>query len=504
MSATAWGDPEPLETRRAVPDFPVSAFPDWLAAWVSGVSGALEVPSALPGVLGLVVVAMALARRFVVEPRTGWREPLNLFGLVVLDPANRKSAAFSEATAPLVAFERDAAERLGPEIARAQSDRGILERRQKRAAENAARADDAGTRADATREAGELAEELARTPVPTVPRLFVSGDVTPERLAGLLAEQQGRVAVMDPEGGLFAILAGRYSEGGSNLDTFLKGHAGDPLRVERVGRPPDVVERPALTVGLTVQHDVLRGLAARPDFRGRGLVGRFLFAMPESPLGSRRGPFRAPELPEAVRAAYADHVRALLEIEPSEDGAARVLTFAKDARDRLQALHEELEPELGPGRELAHMSDWGGKLLGATVRLSGVLFAASRLEGGDPRDRTVDGETFARAVELARFFRAHAEAVYAELGADPALDNPRRVLAWVGRHGRATVTVRDVFNGLRGARFPKVEALRPALEALAERGYLRPLPRQERDGPGRAPSPAYEVHPTLLAASGDA
>jgi hypothetical protein len=53
-------------------------------------------------------------------------------------------------------------------------------------------------------------------PVPAIPRLFVD-DCTPERLASLMIEQGERIAVFSDEGGVFDILAGRYSNGIPNL-----------------------------------------------------------------------------------------------------------------------------------------------------------------------------------------------------------------------------------------------------------------------------------------------
>ena len=41
---------------------------------------------------------------------------------------------------------------------------------------------------------------------------------------------------------------------------YLRGHAGDTIRVDRVGREPVLVEDPALTLALTVQPEVLRQL----------------------------------------------------------------------------------------------------------------------------------------------------------------------------------------------------------------------------------------------------
>jgi replicative DNA helicase len=108
---------------------------------------------------------------------------------------------------------------------------------------------------------------------------------------------------------------------------YLKGHAGDLLKVDRRGRPPEYVDRPCLTIGLAVQPVVLRGLAARPGFGGRGLLARFLYSLPESLVGRRQvGP---PPVPAAVAGRYTRELQALaasLSTPAGDDGPA-VLTL---------------------------------------------------------------------------------------------------------------------------------------------------------------------------------
>jgi Protein of unknown function (DUF3987) len=89
------------------------------------------------------------------------------------------------------------------------------------------------------------------------------------------------------EGGVFDIIGGRYNGNVPNLDVWLKGHSGDPIRIDRKGRPPEYIPRPALTLGLMMQPDVLKSIAAQKTFRGRGLLARFMYAMPVSKVGRR-------------------------------------------------------------------------------------------------------------------------------------------------------------------------------------------------------------------------
>ena len=143
--------------------------------------------------------------------------------------------------------------------------------------------------------------------MPVLPRL-VADDVTPEAAASLLAEQGGRLAVLSAEGGIFTTMSGRYSGGVPSLEVFLKGHAGDLLRVDRKGRPAEHVPAPALTLGLALQPEVLRDIARLPGFRGRGLLARILYSLPENTVGRRR--IGAAAVPAAVSHAYHRELRA--------------------------------------------------------------------------------------------------------------------------------------------------------------------------------------------------
>lgn len=72
----------------------------------------------------------------------------------------------------------------------------------------------------------------------------------------------------------------------------------------------------------------------------------------------------------------------------------------------------------------------------------------------------------------------------------------RRALQWLTSRGRATVSVRELQRGPMGARGTADEAAGLA-DQLVEYGALRLIPAQHI-GPGRPPSPSYEVHPDLI------
>ena len=134
---------------------------------------------------------------------------------------------------------------MAPEIAQAVSRRKIVEESLKKAQKAEATPSNEWQQGTYLSKAYELARELADMNVPASPKLVVD-DCSPERLSSLLAEQGGRIAVMAPEGDVFDLMAGRYSPTGMpNFGVYLRGHAGDDLRVDRVGRPDGVVPLPA-------------------------------------------------------------------------------------------------------------------------------------------------------------------------------------------------------------------------------------------------------------------
>ena len=336
-----------------------------------------QTPADLPASMALAALSTAAGGRAVVEVRGSWREPVNLYLVVSLPPGTRKSAVVKEMTTPLLDAEQVMVEQTRPLIIEA-TNLAEVARQDVDTARLAASKADGTDRDRAMAEANEKAQMAEAVTVPTLPRL-VADDVTPEAAASLLAEQGGRLAVLSAEGGIFAVLGGRYTSGAPSLEVFLKGHAGDMLRVDRKGRPPEHIAQPALTLGLTVQPDVLRSIAHMPGFRGRGLLARILYAVPPSNVGYRR--IGTDPVPEEVAEPYRKNLRALV-ITLAEWTDPAVLTLTPDAAELLLDAERALEPRLAPGAELAHMADWAGKLIGASARIAGLLHLGEHLTDG--------------------------------------------------------------------------------------------------------------------------
>ena len=467
--------------RRPVPVFPVSALPDVIRQWVEAESLATQTPSDLAALLTLAVVSATIARRVVVCARPGFVEPTNLYTAILLGPGNRKSAVFSDTLKPLREHEQQLKEAARPTIAIAESNRRQDEAALKEFERLAAKGDGC-----ARNEAEKLAAKLAQQPPIAVPELIVD-DVTPEKLATMLKEQAGRIASMSPEGCPFDLMSGMYSKNGlPNIDVYLKGHAGDDFSTHRIGRESTSVQRPALTCAYAIQPAVIEELPQKALFRGRGLLARFLYAIPESWVGRRR--IAPPPVPDQVRTAYHNVVANLA----CFNGSLK-LRLAADALTLFQDWEEEIELMLAEGGALEAIRDWGAKLAGATLRLSASLHCAE--SGLVP---AIGRQTVADAIEIARYLIPHAQAVLGSIKTAESLveDDAAYVLRWIQRHGRAEFTKRDAQQHGR-ARFPHADDINAALVELTRRGYIRQL-SGERAGVGRPGSPRYEVNPAVF------
>jgi replicative DNA helicase len=484
-----WQPPLPLIDTGDLPEFPLEALPAWCAAYAAAVAEATQTPRDLAGMIVLASLATCAGGRVRVRIKSGWEEPLNLYVLVALPPGERKSAVFEAVTAPLSEFEEERAQALAPVVTEAAIRRRALERAAEKAETEAASAKTAESREAFIKRAAELAQEAQSVIVPAPYRLL-GDDATPESLASLLAQQGGRIALLSPEGGVVGQMAGRYSPSrvaGANLGVYLKGHAGDRLRVDRVGRASEYVPRPALTIGLAVQPEVLRTMADVPELGGLGVLARFLYSVPRSLMGDRSAD---PEpVPTDLAHEYAAKLTLLarnLEIA----GTAATIPFAEASRRLLTAYSAALEPRLGESGDLRYVRDWAGKLPGAIARVATLVHLAGSVRGawGDE----VLPASVESAISVGDYAIEHARAAFGLMGADPQVELGRRVLRWIAEGNRSEFSRRDAFDQLRDQRLVKVTDLDPALDLLIAHGYLARVgtPR----GPGR-PSIRFRVNP---------
>lgn len=498
--ASGWDPPIPFG-RYDVPEFPVEAIPTQLRAfreYCVAVSESLQVPLDSVVMLGLAVASASLAKCIDVEVQPDWKEPVNLYVAVAMESGERKSALVRRMVAPLIEFEERENEYLAPLIEQNQAELAMVDAELKQKVGLAARAKNQRERQEAKDRVQELVETRRAIEI-LLPLQLTADDATPEAIGQLLSQQGGRIALISPEGDVFDLMGGRYSDGAGHLGVYLKGHAGDDHRLNRVGRPSEYVKSPAITVGVAVQPDVLRGLAENKGFRGRGLLARFSFCLPKSRVGRRKLTPR-PVSPE-VASDYARLIGSALRIgkDRAENDSATpfLVTVAPEALEELNTFRSWVETELRPGGELHTLSDWGSKLPGAVCRIAGVFHGLIH-SGGDPSAQSIDTETMLCAIAIGEYLVAHAKAAFSEMGTNPATSLARRIVDWLEEKQLTEFTERGAFNAMRGGAVQRVDHMKEPLRLLVEHGFIRER-ELNRSGPGRKPSPRYDVNPELYA-----
>ena len=157
-----------------------------------------------------------------------------------------------------------------------------------------------------------------------------------------------------------------------------------------------------------------------------------------------------------------------------------------------------MEADLRPGSGLDDLADWGNKLCGNVARLAGLLHTLHCASGSAyPWDSRISRETMADAITLGNYFKEHAKAAFALMGADGRLAAAKRVWAAIVRDEMKDFTVRDLWQKVRRS-FSKVTDLEEVLNLLVDLGYIRVTVPPKREGPGQPPSPRCEVNPKAL------
>lgn len=473
-----WEEPIPIDGFD-LPAFPVDTLPPVVRDYVKAVAETTQTSVDMAAVASLAILSICVQGKYRIWGKADWAEPLNTYCVIVLPPAERKSAVMALMTAPLEEYEQEVNATMDAQIIESQMKKAVLEK-ERRMLEDKVSKGKAGAS-----ELADKAKEISAFQEIRPLKLFVD-DVTAEKLASVLAENDSKAAIVSAEGGIFDILNGIYTKN-VNIDVFLKGHCGDTIRVDRIGRASESILHPTLTMLLAVQPEVLNGLMSNGTFRGRGLTARFLYAMPKPKQGNRS--FHTAPIEKSVKSEYTKLIRSLL----TEGGKEEPIQLSNEATAVLEKLFRDTESRLKT--DLAEIADWAGKYVGEVLRIAGLLHGAQY--GAFLEFTDVSGETMENAVRIGEYFLEHAKAAYSLMGADPVNKQSEYLMESIKREQISEFSRRDAMRLCR--RFKTAESLQPVLNRLCEYGYIAPKPMEPTSGVGRRPSEVYLVNPDVLA-----
>ena len=496
-----WEIPMDLDVVR-VPPFPVDALPDWLALFCRKTAWSIQVPVDMVAMMCLAVLSTAVAGRFVVQVQGEYCEQLNLWIVVAMGSGNRKSETVRIVAEPIRDWCKQKGLDMSNAIAEATSMERMLEQERKLLEAAAAKEQDLGLKEEAMTKAKESSVRFMEHTIPKVPRM-IAQDVTSEALVSLLHDHKGRMALISPEGDIFELMKGRYSNNIPNINVYLQAYTGDTIEVDRQHRPPAYIEKPTLTMGVSPQPEALRGLTSKPEFTGRGLLARFLYSLPVSLVGYREVGVASLTLDD--KKEWSTRVQHLLDLyagEPHDPYNPHILSLSDAAYCRFLKFHQEEEVNLREGRELAGLHAWGGKFHGSIARLVGVLHMATHADSTFPDATDISDDTMTQALMIGAYLVPHAKSAFNEMGSDEVRDHAKVILSWIRNNfadkENNQFTGRDCFRACHRC-IERRDDLDEPLALLVEYGFIReatPLSNEGRRG--RKSRDLFSINPHLF------
>jgi hypothetical protein len=460
--------------------------PGVLREFAAAMAEATETPEALSVMTVLGVISAILAKQIVVSPIAGWQEPVNLYTLIALPPANHKSLVLNHCIKPLLDWEKKQRLQMAADIHRQSSER----KTQEKIVEGLrARIAKLKNPIEQQRLIADITEREANLPhVPVAPILFTN-DATPESLSTLVHEQHGRLAIFSDEGGILETLSGLYSNGFANIDILLKGIDGGDVRIQRKNR--SLTLNPYLTIVLTAQPGVIQHMGQKQVYLGNGALERFLYVVPKSNLGYRT--HNKPPVSEAIQTAYYQTIMQLLDQFSEQNprfSQARVLTLSPAAYKAWRDFQARVEIELRPSGKLIHCQGWGGKISGFALRIAGLLHT---MEYG--LDNTsISNTTMQNALNIATALIEHAIAAFGMMSIDNATEDAKIIVDWVKASHKKLFKQSELVLAMRNKKSGKSERLAKALQVLYERNIISAPVKL----PTRKPTTVYYVNPGIF------
>ena len=372
--------------RMELKPFPMDDLPDgWMKEFVQAVAASVQVSPDMVAVPLLATLCVPLQNRFVVRVDSSYTEPLCLYTLTIARPSERKSAITHILEAPLWEWQKI------------------------------------------------MNDDLAEDQKPTT--LYVT-DATPEKLAKLMTENKGAIALISDEPDALAVAAGlRYGKS-RNLGLMLQAWSAGHLMIQRATNDQRIsIDRAVMSVAVMSQPSFVEALMKDGEMSNRGFMQRFLYAKPLSQVGNRS--FIKPGIPEHLINEYYGFMQEMLRLNTD---SLRELRIAPEAEERVTELFDAIEQSIGQEKTL---EGWHGKLFGQCMRIAGVLHCVKW--GKKAEEHAIDLETIESVFSLAVYFQSHARVVFTDVDKPEYVEDARELYRRMKESGKTEFTKSDLY-----------------------------------------------------------
>lgn len=464
-----WNDIKPFEKAIDLQPFPLETLPKLLQDYVQAAAAYNSVYPEMCILSMFSALSVCLQGKATVKhPGTGHIEPLNLFCLTIAAPGERKTATSELFMKPVKDYEQWYNTIHNNEIQEYNIKHQILTNRLNKATAKASKQGDEKAALDLKAELTELEKNQKH------PLNCTLQDVTPEALISALSENGERAAITGDEATIFKIIGGAYSggkgSGGVNFDILLNSYDGSQYKVSRKGSGNIYLKAPLVTIGTMIQEQPFKQLLENSDISGKGLLQRFIFAIPRSNVGNI--PFTAPQIPSKTARAYKELIYSLLEKKQLPNPAT--LSCDKEATHFFEYYHTELQKKMKPGGAFSDpfLQEYASKQFSKVMRIAALLHMCEHSEG-----ETISGHTAMNAVKIGAWLEMQALAALEAQMMSSTERNARYILRKLVDYARKApagklepLKKRDI---TRMCRKLQGEEMQEALAYLDDMGVLR-------------------------------
>ena len=481
-AVTVQGQQDDPDIIPLVDDDPPEIEPDVLPAWARDyaveLSQAKEVSPTMATMLELATMASCVQRAYKVRIEPSYLEPLCIYAAPAMPSGERKTAIHHPVVGPLFAFQAELRKAAAQQAKAVELTRRLCASQIKALERRHQSGGDPDVQAGIKKQIAELEAQMP-PPVP-IPQVIVE-DFTEASLSIALANNDESLLVTSDEGGLFDNLSGRHNDI-SEIDLFLKAHAGSAHTVNRVGRDNLLLTRPLLSVAISPQPAILAKLAHKEGFIGRGLTARFLWALPKSRVGNRE--LRPAHIGQDVEAQYHSGIIALATEGYQHVGDPLLVHLSGEAYRAWKDFELVIEPRIGPKGDLFPIKAWASKLPGAVARIAAVCHCAA-WAGQQPEHQPISQDQMVAAVRMGYQLISHAILVHRLMGA-ASLGTAESVVKHYSDVGwpEGQLSLTDWWRPVRRLVGESSRDFRAVAVALADHAYLIPVGETRSSGWG--------------------
>ena len=480
QSPVSWEVPQPITSKPAAVPYPVDCLPGVFRNAIVEVQAATQAP--MPMVASAAICAMATASQalFNVKRDHNLSGPTSLFFLILGDSGERKSTVDALFSREIRKFHAEEVEKGGEKLKTYRARKDAWQAKGDGLLNKIKAAGRGGRKGAENLNETDLQMQLSRhyknePERPLIPNLLVL-DITTEKLAHQLSKEWPSCALMSAEGG--QVFGGRSWAKDNQLSTFAAFNAlwsDEPLRVSRKTSDSFEIHGARLSMSLSVQSGVFSSFMEKNEItRTVGLLARCLFSFPESTQGQRL----YKPIPQTLPAleAFNQAVSRLLHIDPAFVGrqlAPAEISLDVEARRLWIEFHDRVELQLGRGRRLEGIRDFGSKTAENAARVAAVLQVAE-----EPASKVVSAKSMDAACKVVDW---HLDEVVRYFGSGSAEEaktcsDAEKLDRWLVRHCNESESAVVDFASIlsRGpGNLRKKERLQKPLEYLASRHRVR-------------------------------